>query len=322
MLSAAPELSAIDLNLLVVLDALLAERNVTRAARRLGLTQPTTSHALSRLRDLLGDPLLVRVGRGMQPTPRAEALAPALARTLADLRRLIQSEPEFDPARSQRAFVIACPDLLAPRVPAIIARMQREAPRCGIELRAPIAGDDAAALGTGGVDLALAPTPRTGPESEGGALVQRALGTLRWGVLARRGHPALRTGARGRPRISREAWLAHPHVVVRTGSQSPSAVGRALERAGLERRVGLVVPAFLLVPHVVAATDMLAAVPQELVRELADDLDLALVDLPIPIPEIPVAAIWHERYHADPAHRWLRGLVVETLTPALRASRS
>ncbi|UJR79952.1 LysR family transcriptional regulator [Sandaracinus amylolyticus] len=308
MLTAAPELAGIDLNLLVVLDALLAERNVTRAARRLGLTQPSTSHALSRLRDLLGDPLLVRVGRAMHTTPRADALAPALARTLADVRRLLQVEPAFDPATSQRAFTIACPDLLAPQVPAIVARMQREAPRCGLELRPPIAGDDATVLGAGGVDLALAPAPR-----EGTGLVQRALGTVSWGVLARRGHPALR-----RRTITREAWLAYPHVVVRTGSASPSAVGVAIERLGLERRVGLVVPGFLLVPRVVASTDMLAAVPRELVVDVAREMDLVVTDVPIPIGAIPVAALWHERFHADEGHRWMRGVVVQELTRALR----
>jgi DNA-binding transcriptional LysR family regulator len=109
--------------------------------------------------------------------------------------------------------------------------------------------------------------------------------------------------------------------VVSTGTATASAVGLALERAGLQRRIGLVVPGFLLVPWVVAATDVLAAAPRALVQELAAELELEIVDLPIAMPAVPVAAIWHERFQADAAHRWLRGVVVEELSAALRARR-
>jgi DNA-binding transcriptional LysR family regulator len=311
MLPGPPDLAAIDLNLLVTLDVLLAERSVTRAARRLGVGQPSVSHALARLRELLGDPLLVRVGRAMVPTARADALAPALARTLAELRTLLSGAPTFDPAASARAFVVSCPDLLAPIVPDVARRVALAAPRATLELRPPITADLPTALGTGGVDLALAPAPREAP-----GVILRALGTVRWCILARRGHPALRRG-----RLTLAAWTAHPHVVVRTGSESASLVGAALARAGATRRVGLIVPGFLFVPHAIAATDMLAAAPRELALDVARELDLQVIDPPIPLPAIPVAAIWHERHHADPAHRWLRALVVDAVSAALATRR-
>src|SRR5262245_14541551 len=124
---AAIDDASVDLNLLAVLDALLDLRSVTAAARRLGLTQSTVSHALARLRALFGDPLLVRVGRGMAPTPRAEAIAPALRRALADVRRLVRHEERFDPATTTRAFSVVCPDLLAAFLPDLLGRLAREA---------------------------------------------------------------------------------------------------------------------------------------------------------------------------------------------------
>lgn len=313
-LPGAPDLRAIDLNLLVALDALLAERSVTAAAKRLGLTQPTTSHALARLRALLGDPLLVRAGRAMVRTPRADALAPALSRALLELSRALAAEPPFDPKVTTRSFVVACPDLLAPLVPAIARRLAVEAPRAALELRAPLGADLPTALATSGVDLALAPAPSDAP-----GVIARSLGALRWCVLARRGHPLLR--GRARARLTLASWTRWPHVVVRTGSESRSVVGDAIARAGGARRVGLVVPGFLVVPHVVAATDLLGAAPRELVLPLARTLGLELLEPPVAMPPIPVAALWHERWHADAGARWARELVAGEVGRALDEAR-
>src|SRR5688572_8119619 len=176
------DVSRVDLNLLAALGALLDEGSVTRAARRLGVGQPAASYALGRARELFADPLFVRVGRRMVPTPRAEELRGPLARVLADAARLVQQGAPFDRRHSDRAFVLACPDLLAPALPRLVARLSCEAPRARLEIVGRRA-DDAAALEDGRVDVALVPTPREGP-----GLVRRGLGSLRFGVLARCGH--------------------------------------------------------------------------------------------------------------------------------------
>ncbi|HEU4535661.1 MAG TPA: LysR family transcriptional regulator, partial [Polyangiaceae bacterium] len=292
----------VDLNLLVALGALLERGSVTGAAGALGLTQPTVSHALARLRALLGDPLLVRAGRGMVRTPRAEALEPAVRRLLADVRRLLADDLGFDPAASARSFRVACPDLLVAFLPALLGRLSREAPRVRLEAAPPPLGPAGlvALLGEGALDLAV-----LGVQDEGPGLVQKALGSLRWCVLARRGHPALKG-----KRLELDAWLASPHVIVRAGD-GLGAVGRALARSGLERRVGFVAPSSLVAAHAVAHTDWFFAAPRELVGGLAADLGLVALKPPLALPLLRVALLWHERMQADPGHRWLRELFAE-----------
>ncbi len=303
------DLSAVDLNLLVALDALLETAHVTRAARRIGLTQSSMSHALARLRELFGDPLLVRAGRGMVPTPRAEALREPLRRALAEVARLLREEGEFDARSSTRAFVLRCPDVLAPVLPTLLSAMRAEAPT----VRLRIAGGDAdplPELASGAADLALGRA-----RVEGAGLVTRSLGALHWVVLARRDHTARR-------RFDRHAWVRYPHVQVATGRPGPSLVDAALARAGRAREIGVVVPSFLLAPEVVAATDLFFAAPRELAAPLASRLGLAMLEPPVPIDPLPVAALWHERMHTDPAHVWFRGLIVRVATDALARRRA
>lgn len=301
------DVSTIDLNLLSVLHALLTEGSVTRAARRLGVGQPATSHALTRLRELFADPLFVRGGRQIVPTPRAEALREPLARLLAEAARLVSHETEFDPARTTRSFTLACPDLLAPALPRVIARLAAQAPGASLEVASP-RPEDPRALEDGRVDLALSPTPQDGP-----GLVVRGLGTVRFAVVARRGHPLVRSG-----KLGGESWAARPHVLVRTGHGGRHIVGGELERAGFRRRIGLVVPTFLSALVAVAETDLFFTAPRELVAPLAARLDLLLVEPPIAMAAVPVAAVWHERFHADPASRFLRELVVAEVVTLLR----
>lgn len=297
--------NGVDLNLLITLDALLAERSVTRAARRLGLGQPAVSHALARLRALLADPLLVRSGRTMIPTPRAEALREPLTRVLADVTRLVRQEASFDPSETTRRFTVICHDLLATALPRVVARLRTEAPGARLELVAR-SRDDADALLDGRADLFLGPVPSVGP-----GLRTRGLGALHFGVVARRDHPAL---ADGRP-LSLGDWIAYPHVVVRSGG---SSVGRALAHEGVTRVVGLVVPSFLAALVVVAETDLFFAAPQELLQPAAMRLGLTVLAPPVPIPAMPVAAVWHERFDADPGHRFLRTRVSDEILASLR----
>lgn len=292
------DIDHIDLNLLIALDALLAEGHVTRAARRMGRTQSATSHALSRLRELLGDPLLVRGSGGMVRTARAEALRAPLRRALDELGRVLSEGTAFDPATSRKTFVLACTDLLATALPSLVAELAALAPHARLEISPP---SDAA-------DIALAAAPSEAPGQR-----MRTLGEVSWVVLARRGHPVRKLDA--------ASWARFPHVQVRVGNPGPSIVDRALGKVGLERTVGVVVPSFLLAPELVARSDYFFAAPRELVRELAARLDLAMHEPPLPIPNVPVAMIWHERHQSDPAHAWLRALVGRVLERVLSLRR-
>lgn len=279
---------------LVALHILLEERHVTRAARRLGLTQSSMSHRLQRLRDALGDPLLVRTKGSLVPTPRAEAIAGPLAAALRALHAAVAPPARFDPATTPYTLSLALPDLLLPLVPGLLAELAAEAPR--IDLR--ISGITAALAGSlaaGDPALALAPVGFVGD-----AAIARPLGELRFGVVARRGHPVL-----DRP-LTVARWLAHPHVVVRIGNERANLVADELSRRRLVRRVGVEVPAFLAGLLIVARSDLLMNAPIPLVNEVADTLDLVVCDAPIPLPRVPFALLWHERFQSDPAHRWAR----------------
>ena len=301
------DIKDIDLNLLKTLEALLSERSVTGAARRLGVGQPATSHALGRLRVLFGDPLFVRAGRTMTPTTRAEALAEPLRRLLGDLSRLVHHETGFDPATTTRSFGLICPDLLAPLLPRIVARLHERAPGARLEVL-PRRRDDAMALEEGRADLALSPAPLHGP-----GLVRRGLGSVDFGVVARCEHPGL-----GRRRtLSARAFARFPHVMVRSGHGGTSIVAEALARAGFERQVGLVVPTFLAALVAVAETDFFFTVPRQLVQPLLEPLGLRVLVPPVELPTIATTALWHERFSTDPGHEFVREIVIERVQEAI-----
>lgn len=289
-----------DLNLLRTLDALLTERSVTRAAEALGRSQPAVSHALQRLRDALGDPLLVREGRTMVPTPRALAIAPVLKATLGDLTRLLERGTDFDPATAQTTFTLGCPDALGPLLPDILVAMS-DAPGVRLELVS-----SAGALTEVAADLVLEVLPTEAP-----GIVARRLGAIHQVVAMRAGHPAL-----DRPWTIQE-YVSWPHVLVHNGRAAPSVVDEVLAAAGVERTIGLAVPTWLLAPHVVRATNLFLTSAAELLGPVAETMGLVLRDPPLEMPEIPVAAMWPERLAADPAHRWFRDRVAGVARAAL-----
>ncbi|MCA9494774.1 MAG: hypothetical protein KC621_32820, partial [Myxococcales bacterium] len=248
----------------------------------------------------LGDPLLVREGRGLVPTPRAEALAPALEGLLRELRRVLVDVSAFDPATSERTFVVAAPDVLAPLVPDLLEAVS-DAPRVTVELRVgQLSGVPPE------VDLAIGVMP-----SEAPGVIARRLGQVHQAVALRAGHPALELP------WTPATYASFPHVTIRTNTPGPSLVEQALEGAGLHRRVGLVAPTFLLAPHVVARTDLLFTGPKELLELLAPTVGLVVRDPPVPMPAVPVAAQWTERVDADPGHRWLRRRVIDAVAARL-----
>jgi DNA-binding transcriptional LysR family regulator len=287
----------LDLGTLRALARLLDERSVTRAARALGLSQPAVSHALARARAALGDPLLVRAGARLVPTPRAEALREPLARALADLGEALSPPAPFDPAASARSFALASADLAAlALLPPLAARLGREAP--GVSLRVVPAAEVFGALAGGGLDLSL------GRHADAPAGYRRQrLFAERFVCVARADHPAFR----GRPSV--ETWAALRHVAVAPGGRPGTLVDGALARVGLERRIALAVPHFLVVPHVVAESDLVATLPRRVAMRVARPLGLALHPPPVELERFEIFQLWHERSDGDAGHRWLRGLV-------------
>lgn len=304
------DLSQTDLNLLVVLDVLLQERNVTRAAKRLHRTQSAMSHALARLRDQLGDPILVRVGGEMRPTPKAERLGSEVSRLLRTIQRVLGQEAAFDPQTTDRVFTLAAPDFVAAVMPALVERMAKETPNAGVELAPPARGMFRD-LADGRYDLVVAPKQRE--EMEG--ILSEPAGSLHWVVFARKGHPALASwGA--------DAWMKWPHIRVRTSSDSESPVDRAARAQGLTRRPGTFLPHFLLAPPLLAATNLLMTVPREVLAQVAPRFDLVTLESPVKLEPISLAIHWSAQLDRDPAITWFRATVKSAFAELLKLGES
>ncbi len=290
-------LRAVDLNLLVVLDALLDEGHVSRAAARLGLSQPATSSALDRCRHLFGDPLLLR-GRGvMRPTAKAESLRAPIKAVLAQVAAVLDP-PAVDLGTIVQAVRIVMADHpAAAMIGPLHDRLRATAP--GIDLVVqPWAGAAAALdlLARGAADLAVSVFPVLDQDFR-----RRELLMERYVVMMRRGHPAAAD-------FDLERWLAWPHILVSGRGETRGALDDALARLGLNRRIALVIPSFLMVPPLVAGSDLIAMLPS---RCLPPDAlgQFAVFDPPIPVDGFPVHLAWHVRGDRDPAVRHVAGLI-------------
>lgn len=286
-------LRSLDLNLLVTLDVLLAEQNVTRAAQRLHFSQPAVSVHLAKLRDLLGDPLLLPGPRGMRPTARAEALRAPLREALAALSKAVAPADPFDPASADRTWRIAATDYTESTVVLpMLADLRAVAPNTRLALveMAPALMTKQAEQGD--IDLAFHTTDGS-PEG----LRRRTLFTERYVLVGRREHPKLRR----RPTLKQFCELEHVMVSQSGGFQA--GTDEVLAELGQARRVVLSVPHFLIARAAVAASDLVAMAPERLVR---NDPALQIVTAPIDVPGFEISMLWHERVHRDPAHQWLR----------------
>ena len=285
----------IDLNLLVALDALLAERNVTRAARRLGLSQPALSAQLARLRDLFGDALFLPAQRGVTPTARAIELEAPVRQALDQVHNVLARGRGFDPATADLTVAIACSDYVQLAVIApLVLDLRASAPKLRIAIRQL----DGALLGpqmeAGMVDLAVM-TPSTAPP----ALRTRRLFHERYVTIARRRHP----GVKGKLTLDDFVTLEHVVVSPRGGGLS-GPVDTALGRLGRKRRIAVSAASFLFVPELVARSDLIATVPERLVQGRAERLQV--LEPPLPVEGFAIGLVWHERTHQHPAHRWVR----------------
>lgn len=293
-------ITGVNLNLFLVLDALLAERNVTRAAKRLGVTQSAVSNALRQLRAVFDDPLFLRRAAGVEPTPRALALAPAVRRGLAALGETLAA-PEFDPARAERRFVVATSDYVElVLLPALLSRLAKEAPRVRIEVVPWGLHEVPDLLARGDADLMIGYYGRV-PAGHRDARLFSEVFTC----IVRKGHPTIR----GRP--TAKVWASVPHVVVSQRPGSTSSVDRALAARGLSRTVGARVSHFSIVPYVVARTDFVAALSRRVAEPAARTLGLRTFAPPVVLGTSYVGQVWHDRLDADPGHRWLRGVIAE-----------
>ncbi len=283
--------SDIDLNLLHVFAAVHQTRHVGRAAERLGLSQPAVSHALTRLRLRLHDPLFVRAPGGVRPTPRAERLAPQVAAALQLIDAALQEGERFDPARSRRRFTLHMSDIGADEfLPLLMADLGRRAP--GLQLQTVQLAPEAIApaLEQGRLDLAFGYLPGiAGTE-------QATLLTERYVVLLRGGHPLA-----GRLR-DRAALERLEFIVV----QSHTEPARALHRLGLESRIRLALPQFMVVPAILEATDLAVVLPLRPALRFAARHALQVVEPDLGLPPFPVAMHWHWRHTHEPGHAWLR----------------
>lgn len=298
---AATNLSSLDLNLLVLLDALLEERSVTRASRRVGLSQPAASHALKRLRLLLDDPLLERDGRGLRLTDRGHHLRAPLRRALDGLRDALDDPAPFDPAAARTAIRVFASDHIAfVLLPALTDRLQAVAPGIDLIVRWTDPVRVAELLETHDVDLAIGRYHVTPGRIRRVRLYEESLV-----VQARRGHP-LFEGELTTARFAQQPRIATSFDGRLFGDQE-----RALAHAGIDLRSRVVLPHLVAAPLLALDSDLVTIAPQRMAQRLARAAALDWRPLPFPCPPVPIEMMWHEATAADPALSWFRDLLVD-----------
>ncbi len=301
--------SALDLNLLVALDALLRERGVSAAAKRLGLSQPATSHALARLREVLGDPLLVRVGRTMELSPRAEQLGPEVEVALRAVMAVFRAPSPFVPATLAHAFGVAATDYVQlVLLGQLVQALAEAAPRASIHVLPMGERSFVEVLRVGEIELAIG-LPPTGGATD---IHVSELFRDRTVGIARKGHAA----AQGK--LTPANYANCQHVLVAPRGTPQSSIDQSLAKLGLSRRVVLTVPSFLVVPHIVAESDAVALVAERLARVFVRLLPLEMFEPPFDVGATRITMAWHARSHVDPAHRFFRELVRRVATDGIR----
>ncbi len=297
----AVDVATVDLNLLVALDALLTERSVTRAGRRIGLSQPAMSAALARLRALFSDPLFIRTRAGMVPTQRAVAIASPLQDVLSKVRIVLATQA-FNPAVARAAFQLATGDYGELVIlPALHAALAKRAPRATLRVR-PITDPKAqlAQLGEGGIDLMIAPMLRAGSGVEVTDLFSED-----FVCVLRSSHPALPS------RLTLKSLARLRHLLVSPEGDGIALVDHVLRKAGLSREIALRIPHFLVAPTLVASSDMVATLPRRVVALSAMSDRLTTFEPPFEARKFTMVGAWHARRLEEPAVRWFRDLVVE-----------
>ncbi|MDF3836036.1 LysR family transcriptional regulator [Cupriavidus basilensis] len=293
----------LDMNLIGVFDALIRERSVTRAAEQLGVTQSAMSHALARLRAFYDDPLFVKSVDGMQPTPRAEALAPSILKVMETVRSELLSRASFNPLTAERRFSLCMTDMgELVFLPPLIAQLRKAAPRCTLRtLQLPLQ-QIPQALEAGDADLAL------------GSMQTMPQGLYRQQLFT---HPFVTLVAKRNRKVGTALTLAQfqamPHVVVTLTGKRNEAYDRVLDDMGIRRNIYLITPHFLVVPLILEQNpDMVATVPRELGTVFSRYNAVRVVAPPLSLPRFALRQHWHPRFHHDEANVWLRQLIKKT----------
>ncbi len=301
-------LRSIDLNLLTVFDAIMAEGNQSRAANRLGMSQPAMSNALARLRAALGDPLFVRTAQGMTPTPRGRALAEPIRQALDLVQTGLERsrrDDDFDYRSSTRPAVVVVDDygdtVIMPRV---MNWLMQTAPGVRVRIRRdPLGAALSKKLSDGSVDLAIRYFRQRDGELQAKMLIEEEFVSM-----VRQDHPAIGDS------LSLAQYLALPHVVFgRLGRQGirNSIVDRELRRLGLTRHIALQVPGFQSMPIIVQNTDFVCTLPRRMAQAYAHHLRLKTLKTPLDLPSLPLYMVWSKSMDRDPAHQWLRNSIYE-----------
>ena len=284
-----------DLGMLAHLDALLQEGSVTGAARRVGLSTPAMSHSLARIRERLGDPLLVRAGRGMVLTPRAQSLKARIHTLVAEARQALEPERPFVPGELDRTFVVHASDYVLTVLGTAFDRLfGAEAPRANVRF-VPNTPSDGEALREGDSDLAIGIYGELPPETR-----SRLLLTDRFVAVVRAKHPTVRR------RLDLEQYVELPHVQIAPRGLPGGYVDDELRARGLERRVVRAIPYFLTALELAARSDYVLTVSERLARRYAGELGLVIHEVPLELRPYALNLVWHPRFDGDAAHRFLR----------------
>jgi DNA-binding transcriptional LysR family regulator len=295
------EPSSIDLNLLSVFQEVYRERQISAAARRLGLTQSAVSNALARLRRTFGDELFVRTAHGMQPTPLAQQMAEPIGAAMAQVALALSQRSRFDPATSGRRFTLAMTDVGEVYfMPVLIDRCRAIAPNveiASIRANGLTLKDD---METGRVDLAIGAF-----EDVSEALYHRALFRQRFVSMFRKDHPL----AKGKVDLAR--FVAAPHLIVDAAQSPYDRINGLLEKAGVTAGARFRVPHFTAVPYIVSTSELVVTVPQKLAESAASPFGLKWIEPPLALPTLQTNVFWHRRFNHDPGIQWLRGLIAD-----------
>lgn len=305
----------VELHLLACLDALLQERQVTRAAERMNMTQPGMSNALARLRQKLQDPLLVRTSHGMVPTERALQLEASVRAALRHVDAAFAPQGPFDPGTARNTFRISVSDYVSMLfLPGLMDQLLREAPGVRVVVSASDARRLRECLEDGSVSLCIGYYNEM-PEG----LRTSDLMTDRVRCIARQSHPVLRG------RVTLEDYVKQPQILMVGGANAATfenVTDAALQQRGLSRNIVMWVPSLLVVPQLVASSDLIATVPIELVRRTQAGLDLQQLELPFEVQAYRLSMVWHELTQHDAAHRWLRQKIRDIASDAMHPNGS
>jgi DNA-binding transcriptional LysR family regulator len=293
-------LAAIDLNLLVAFEALLEQHSVTKAAEQLQIGQPAMSAALSRLRILFEDELFLRLGRQMQPTLKAQAIAPGILAALQQIRQAVNASQTFEPTSSDRTFAIGSSDYTSfVLMPPLLEWSHQTAPSINFQMMEFEKDSIGDLLEQGEIDVALGVFPNPPRQTQWEPIFEE-----RFVGIARQGHPALQQGT-----MSLETFAQLPHALTTLRRDTTGAIDKALNEQNLERRIAFTTPHMMVLPFAIASSDLVAAIPRRTALCLATVCDLTIFELPIKTKPWMVSMLWSTLSDRDEANRWLRNTI-------------